>query len=107
MNLLNLIINNNENKFLSLADVEMIVLNKLDANEVSIFNFKKHVFAGKVFTLMLVQRKQSMYIQKCFQMLHYLFPTKPIDVIASDFNCDLLTVLELNYYIFSQTISKW
>ena len=40
------------------------VLDKLDANGTSIFSFKKHAFADRIFTLMLVYRKQSMWMQE-------------------------------------------
>ena len=53
--------------------------------------FKKNGFASRVFTLMLVYRKQSMYIQEFFQMLQYLLATNSID-IAGNFNYDLSRV---------------
>ena len=46
------------------------VLDKFDTNGVSIFSFKKHDFADRVFTL--VYRKHSMQMQEFFQMLQYL-----------------------------------
>ena len=54
---------NNKCKFLSLAYIcrnDVAVWDKFDANGVSILNFKKCAFAGRVFTLMLVYRKQTM-----------------------------------------------
>ena len=49
---------NNKNKFYSLAygcRNDIAILNKFDANEVSILFFKKHTFfANRVFTLMLI-----------------------------------------------------
>ena len=51
---------NNKNKFYSLAygcGNDIAILNKFDANEVSILFFKKHTFfANRVFTLMLIYR---------------------------------------------------
>ena len=58
----------------------------------SIFSFKKHAFADRVFTLMLVYRKQSMHMQEFFQMLQYLLATNSIDITAGEFNYDLLKV---------------
>ena len=95
MNLFNINFNNNENKFLSLAygcRNNVAVLNKFNANGVSILSFKKHAFANRVFTLMLVYRKQSMHIKEFFQMLQYLLATNSIDITAGEFNYDLLKV---------------
>ena len=51
-------------------DVEMrFVLNKFDENAVSVLSFNKHAFADRIFTLMLVYRKQSMHMLEFFQML--------------------------------------
>ena len=50
MNFFNINFNNNENKLLSLAHgcrTDVAVLNKFNANEVSILNFKKYVFYRK------------------------------------------------------------
>ena len=50
--------NNNENKVSSLAywyRNGLAVLNKFDANGVYIFKFKKHAFADRVFSLMLIE----------------------------------------------------
>ena len=102
LNVFNINFNKNENKFLSLAYGYMslayslndvIVLNKFDANGVSNLSFKKHAFANRIFTLMLVYRKQSMHMQE-FLMLQYLRPTFSIDIIAGDFNYDILKVLQ-------------
>ena len=41
---------------------------------------------------MLVYRKQSMHIREFFQILQYLLATNSIDIIAGDFNYDLLKV---------------
>ena len=95
MNVFNIKFNSNENKFLSLAygfRNHVAVLNKFDANGVSILSFKKHAFADRIFTLMLVYRKQSMHIQEFFQMLQYLLAKYSIGIIAGDFNYDLLKV---------------
>ena len=45
------------------------VLNKFDENAVSVLSFNKHAFADRIFTLMLVYRKQSMHMLEFFQML--------------------------------------
>ena len=95
LNLFNINFNNNENKFLSLAYKcrnDVAVLNKFDANGVSVLSFRKHAFADRVFTLMLVYRKQSMHMQEFFQMLQYLLAPNSIDIIAWDFNYDILKV---------------
>ena len=97
LNVFNINFNNNEDKFLSLAygcRNNVAVLNKFNANGVSVLNFKKHAFADRIFTLMLVYRKQSMHMQELFQMLQYLLATYFIDIIAGDFNYDLLKVLQ-------------
>ena len=90
----NINFNNKENKFLSLdygCRNNVAVLNKLDANGVSILSFKKHAFADRVYTLMLVYKKQSMHMQEYFQMLQYLLAANSIDIIIpGDFNYDLL-----------------
>ena len=60
LNLFNISFDLNKNKFLSLGygcRNDVAVLNKFDANGVPILNFKKHAFADRVFTLMLVYRK--------------------------------------------------
>ena len=57
LNLFNINFNNNEAKYLNLVyrcRNDVGVLNKFDANGVSILNFKKHAFVDRVFTLMLV-----------------------------------------------------
>ena len=46
---------------------DVAVLNKFDAHGVSILSFKKHAFADRVFTLMLVYRKQSVHVQEFFR----------------------------------------
>ena len=43
---------------------DVAVLEKFDANGVVIFSFKKHDFADRVFTLILVYRKQSLIMQE-------------------------------------------
>ena len=61
--------NNNENKSLSLAywcRNSVAGLDKFDANGASIFSFKKHAIADRVFTLMLVHRKEYMQILEVF-----------------------------------------
>ena len=69
-------------------------MNKFKANGVCLFSFKKHAFVDRMFTLMLVYRKQSMRTQEYFQMLQYLLATNFIDIIVGDFDYDLLKVLE-------------
>ena len=57
LNLFNINFDNNKNKFLSLAygcRNDVAVLNKFDANGVSILSFKKYVFPDKIFPLMLI-----------------------------------------------------
>ena len=68
LNLFNINFNNNENKFLSLAygRRNVPVFNRFNANGVSILSLKKHAFADRVFTLMLVYRKQSVHVQEFF-----------------------------------------
>ena len=66
LNLFNINFDNNKTKFLSLAygcRNDVAVLNKFDANGVSILSFKKYVFADKIFPLILIYRKQSMHMQ--------------------------------------------
>ena len=85
LNFFNLNFNNSEDKFLSLAygyRNNVAVLDKFDGNGVSIFIFKKHAFADRVFTLMLVYRKHSMPMQEFFF----------VGIVAGDFNFDLLKV---------------
>ena len=66
LNFFNINFNNNENKFLSLAygcKNDVVVLDKFDTSGVSIFSFTKHACANRVFTLMLVYRKQFLGTQ--------------------------------------------
>ena len=58
---------------------EQIHLNKA-------FSFKKHDFADRVFTLMLVHRIHSMRMREFFQTLQYLLATSSVDIVAGDFN---------------------
>ena len=88
-----------EDKFLSLVygcRNNVAVLEKFDTNEVFIFSFKKHDFADRIFTLILVYRKHSMWMQEFFQMLQYLPATNSVDIVAVDFNFDLLKLPENN-----------
>ena len=105
-NFLNINFNNSEDKFLSLDyryRNNVAVLDKCDTKGVSIFSFKKHDLADRVFTLMLVYRKHSMRMQEFFQMLQYLLATNSVDIVAGDFNFDLLKVSEnkllLNHFM--------
>ena len=73
----------------------------------SIFIFKKHAFADRVFTLMLVCRKQSMEIQEFSEILQYLVGTCSIDIIAGDFSYDFLKVSENRLLdIFTDHVQK-
>ena len=57
LNLFNINFNNNETRFLRLAyrcRNDVVVLNKFNANGVSMLNFQNHAFAERVFTLTLV-----------------------------------------------------
>ena len=97
LNFFNINFNNDENKILSLAYGcvnNVSILGKIDSNGVSIFSFKKHAFANRVFTLMLVYRKQSMQMQEFFQIFQDLVETYYIDVKAWDFKYDLLKLSE-------------
>ena len=90
LNFFNISFNNNENKFLSLTygcRNDVAVLEKVDANGVSIFTFKKHDFVDRAFTLMLRMRE-------IFQSMPYFLAANSIDTITGDFNCDLLKVTE-------------
>ena len=96
MNFFNINFNNTENKFLSLAyggRNDVVVLDKFDTNGVSIFSFEKHAVANRVFTLMLVYRKQFLGMQEFSQLMQYLLAANSID-ISGDFNYDLLKVIE-------------
>ena len=79
------------------------VLHKFDTNGVSIFSFKKHDFADRVFTLMLVCRKHPMRMDKFFQMLQYLLAANSVDIVAGDFNFELLKVSENNLLLNNLT----
>ena len=97
MNFFNINFNNNENKFLSLAyggRNDVVVLDKFDTNGVSIFSFEKHAVANRVFTLMLVYRKQFLGMQEFSQLMQYLLAANSVDIIAGDFSCNLLKVIE-------------
>ena len=51
LNFFNIDLNNNENRFLSVAygyRNDVAVLNNFDTNGVSIFNFKEHAFANRL-----------------------------------------------------------
>ena len=97
LNFFNIHFNNNQNKFLSLAygcRNEVAVVDKFDNNGVSIFNFKKHDFLDRVFTLMLVYKKQSLGVQEFSQIMQYLLAAYSVDIIGGDFNYDILKVTE-------------
>ena len=97
MNLFNINFHNNESTFSSLAygcSNNVTVSDKFDTNGVCLLSFKKHAFADKVFSLMLLYRKQFMAIQEYFKMLQYLLAINSIDILAEDFNYDLLKVSE-------------
>ena len=81
--------NNNNNNCGCRNDVA--VFDKFDADGISVFSFKKHAFVD---TLILVYRKQSMQMQKIFQMLQFLLATNFIVIIAGEFHYNLLKVPE-------------
>ena len=96
MNLFNINFNNNENEFLSLAyrcRKDGAVPEKFDSNGVYLFSIKKHCSADKI----LVYREQSMAMQEFFQILQNLLATDSIDIVAGDFNCNLLKRSETNF----------
>ena len=69
LNFFDLNFNNSEDKFLSYAygyRNNVAVLDTFDGNGVSIFSFKKHAFADRLFNLMLVYRKHSTQMQEFF-----------------------------------------
>ena len=88
-------INFNVHKFWSLAYGwrNVAILDKFDVNWVFSFSFKKDTFADRVFTLMLVYENNRCRWNS-FKMLQYLVATYPVDIIAGDFNYDLLKVSE-------------
>ena len=95
LNFFNTYFNNNQNEFLSLAygcRNEVAVVDKFDTNGVSIFSFKKHAFVDRVFTLMLVYRKQSLGVQEFSHIMQYLLAAYSVEIIGGDFNYDLLKV---------------
>ena len=110
LNFFNVNFNNDENKFLSLAYVcanDVAILDKFNTNGESIFSFKKHAFADRVFILMLLDKKQSMQMEEFFRALEYLVATYYIDIIAGDFNYDLLKVSENKFLdIFTDHVRK-
>ena len=65
---------------------DVAILNEFEANGVSVLSFKKHAFADRVLTLMLVYRKQSMHMQELFQKLPYLLATHSINITAGNLN---------------------
>ena len=82
---------------LSLADKcrnNVAILDNFDTNGVFIFSFKKVAFVDRVFILMLVYRKQSMQMQEFSRIMQSLEATYSIDVIAGNFNYDLLKASE-------------
>ena len=70
-----------------------MMLDKFDANGVSIFSFKKGTFANRLFNLMVVCRKQSLGPQEFSQLMQHLQAVHFIDIIG-DFNYDLLKKIE-------------
>ena len=82
--------NSNKNKFLSLAyrcRNDVAILDKFNANGVSIFSFKKHAFVDKLFTLILVYKTIHADFLRCYSIQQY-----SIDIIAGDLSYDLLKV---------------
>ena len=49
-----------------------------------------YAFADRTFTLMLAYRRRSMQMQEVIRMLQYFLATISIDIIAGDFNFDIL-----------------
>ena len=66
------------------------ILDKFEANRISIFSFQKYVFADKVFTQMLVYRKQFLGMQELSQLMQYSLAASSMDIITGDFNYYLL-----------------
>ena len=58
------------------------------------FGFKKHTSVNRVFTLILVYRKQHLGIQEVSQLMQYLPSANSIDTLAGDFNYVFLKVTE-------------
>ena len=61
---------NDRNKFLSLAYEcrnDVLILDKFDTNGVLIFSFKKHAFADREFTLMLLYRNNPCRLKNFFK----------------------------------------
>ena len=83
--------NNNNNNNNCGCRNDVAVFDKFDADETSVFSFKKHAFVN---TLILVYRKQSMQLQKFFQMLQFLLATNFIVIIAGEFHYNLLKMPE-------------
>ena len=80
----NIKFNNNDTIFLGLACVsrnDVVVLDKFDANGVPVFC-----------------RKQSMWMQEDFWILQFLLATNSIDIVAGDFNFDLLKFQKINCF---------
>ena len=66
LNFFNIYFNEKENKCLSLAyrcKNDVAVINRFDTNGVSILSLRKHAFADRVSTSMLIFRKQSIHMQ--------------------------------------------
>ena len=94
-NFSNINFNNTEDKFLSVAygyRNDVAILNTFYTNGESIFSFKEHAFAHRVFTLMLVYRKQFLGMLEFSHLRQFLLEADSADILAGDFNYDLLKV---------------
>ena len=84
---------NNNNKYLSLAygyQDNIFMLRRFVINGISMFSFRKDVFSEKIITMVLVYRAQSMTLEEFREILDYLIAANAVDLIAGDFNYDLL-----------------
>ena len=70
LNFFNIKLKNNKDEFLVLAfgcKTDVVVVDKLDTNQILIFTSYKHGFSDRMFVLMLVCRKQSMQMLEFFR----------------------------------------
>ena len=56
---------------------------------------------------MLVSREQSMHMREFFQLLKYVLEKNSIDIIAGDFNYDLLKVSENKFLDILYTYTQY
>lgn len=83
--------NKNSNKSLNLAYVCQNYI-AIIRNGISVISFKKDKFKERVFSSMLVCRKQVMSLDEFCRMSEYLLAEKSVDVIAGDFYCHHLKI---------------